>query len=114
MLFLVIYVGVMIIDVYNFGKILLQIFGEYFYFMEDMLEIFVCKEEVGWQEVIVICVYVFQCGFLYIEGQYGGLDLIQFVILEGEFEQILCYGLCLFNDESMVLYKCLLIECIYL
>lgn len=59
---LAIHVGVMITDVYNLGKTLLQILREHFHLTEDMLEILARKEEAGRQEVTVIRVHVLQRG----------------------------------------------------
>lgn len=111
---LAIHVGVMITDVYNLGKTLLQILGEHFHLTEDMLEILARKEEAGRQEVTVIRVHVLQRGLPHTEGQHGGADLTQLVILEGELEQTPCHGPRLSNDESMASYKCSLTECTYL
>lgn len=111
---LAIHVGVMITDVYNLGKTLLQILREHFHLTEDMLEILARKEKAGRQEITVIRVHVLQCGLPHTEGQHGGADLTLLVILERELEQTPCHGPRLSNDESMASYKCSLTECTYL
>lgn len=111
---LAIHVGVMITDVDDLGKTLLQILREHFHLMKDMLEILAREEEAGRQEVAVVRVHVLQRGLPHTQGQHRGADLTQLVILEGELQQTPRHGPRLSNDESMTSYSCPLTNCTYM